>query len=255
MPFQESKRVLYGKNPLEEVVCQLRFPPILRIDAEAPAAFQDRVRETFPLYRRAATPMLALPLPPEVMQALGGGGGAVHEFATANEACTLSLSRDFIALTTKDYKEWADFKNKMLAPLEALISIYTPAFFTRVGLRYRDRIDRDLFGVADKSWHELLKAEALGELADAAIGPHVEHILRELVVRLTPTSGRVRIVHGLQRENERVNYVIDADFFTEEQTNTKVVNDVLDAFNRRAGHLFRWYITPELNRAMEPRDP
>jgi len=32
MPFPEVKRVIYEHNPLDKVICQLRFPPILRIE-------------------------------------------------------------------------------------------------------------------------------------------------------------------------------------------------------------------------------
>ncbi|WP_437957325.1 TIGR04255 family protein [Sorangium sp. So ce119] len=256
MPFPESKRVLYGKNPLEEVVCQLRFPPILRIVAEPPAAFQDSVRVTFPLYRRVvAQPPLGLQLPPEIMQAISAGGGVTHEFSSADQSWTLSLAQDFIALTTKAYRQWSDFKEKLRTPLSALRDVYAPAFFSRVGLRYRDRIDREAFGLVGVEWRELLTSEALGELADASIGPNVEHVLRELIVRLTEESGRVRIVHGLDHDGVKPTYIIDSDFFSEKQTETGVVDNVLDEFNRRAGHLFRWYITQHLHSAMEPRDP
>lgn len=255
MPFPESKRVFYGKNPLEEVVCQLRFPPILRINTEAPATFQDRVRAVFPFYQKTSTSVQVLrQLPQELAQALAGSAGTVHEFKSADRVWTLSLTRDFIALTTTGYKDWQDFKQKMGGPLEALTEIYEPAFFVRTGLRYRDRIDRDGFGLGDVNWKELLRPGALGELADETIGPHIEHVLRELIVRLTGDAGQVRIVHGLQREGDKLSYIIDSDFFTEKQTEIKAVSDVLDAFNRRAGRLFRWYITSQLHEAMLPRD-
>ncbi|MBX3190636.1 MAG: TIGR04255 family protein, partial [Labilithrix sp.] len=192
------------------------------------------------------------PLPPELVQALGSNGG--HEFLSADGVWKLSLTRDFLALTTKSYVDWSGFKQQMRIPLEALCELYAPAFFLRVGLRYRDRIDRERLGVQDVPWGQLLRAEAVGELATEALGPHIEHVLRELVVRLANDEGHVRIVHGLQKEGDSAPlYIIDSDFFTEKQTETGGVSNVLDAFNRRAGHLFRWYITPRLHDAMEPR--
>ena len=53
MPFPDSERVIYQRNPLLEVICQLRFPSILRIDSEAPAVFQERVRKEYPMYQEA----------------------------------------------------------------------------------------------------------------------------------------------------------------------------------------------------------
>ena len=49
MPFPEATRVIYHKNPLTDVICQLRFPPILKIDSEIPSLFQDTIREQYPL--------------------------------------------------------------------------------------------------------------------------------------------------------------------------------------------------------------
>lgn len=49
--FPETPRVIYAKNPLFEVICQLRFPAILKIDSEIPAGFQEKLRASFPLFR------------------------------------------------------------------------------------------------------------------------------------------------------------------------------------------------------------
>ena len=50
MPFAESKSTIYKKTVLNQVICQLKFPPILRIDAELPVAFQEHVSTEFPNY-------------------------------------------------------------------------------------------------------------------------------------------------------------------------------------------------------------
>jgi uncharacterized protein (TIGR04255 family) len=129
--------------------------------------------------------------------------------------------------------------------------VYAPAFFTRIGLRYRDRIDRKKFGLEGVSWRELLKPEVLGEFGDPTIGPNVEHMLREIVIKLSGDEGRVRVVHGLEQNAQQ--YVIDSDFFVEGQIEPGVTTNVLDSYNRRAGRLFRWCITSTLHQAMDPR--
>ena len=50
--FSECERVNYAKAQLAEVICQLRFPTILRIGASEPAEFQERIREDYPRYSR-----------------------------------------------------------------------------------------------------------------------------------------------------------------------------------------------------------
>ena len=42
--FSNEERMIYAKRQLVEVICQLRFPEILSIDASEPAAFQDRIQ-------------------------------------------------------------------------------------------------------------------------------------------------------------------------------------------------------------------
>ena len=253
MPFPESKRVIYERNPLEEVVCQFRFPPILLIDAEVPAAFQERVRGRFPLYKKQVqTTHLNLQLPPEIVEALAPSTSTSHQFSSEDGAWTLSLTRDFLALTTSKYIQWSGFKDRLTGPLNALVEIYAPAFFTRVGLRYRDRIDRESLNLAAEPWSELLKGTFLGELADPLVGPNIERALRELVINLVGGIGKVRIVHGLQ-EDSKV-YVIDSDFFREERTPVGEAWNVAQLFNQRAGRLFRWYITERLHDAMEPKE-
>jgi hypothetical protein len=48
--FPAAERVIYDVNPLEEVICQLRFPPILKIDEATLADFQECVRNSYPFY-------------------------------------------------------------------------------------------------------------------------------------------------------------------------------------------------------------
>ena len=57
MPFPESERVVFRRNTLAEVICQLRFPPILEIAAKDPAAFQEQIRAEYPLYQRNQGPV------------------------------------------------------------------------------------------------------------------------------------------------------------------------------------------------------
>ena len=50
MLFAQYERYQYARPPLVEVICQLRFPTILAIGAQEPAAFQEAVRRDFPQY-------------------------------------------------------------------------------------------------------------------------------------------------------------------------------------------------------------
>jgi uncharacterized protein (TIGR04255 family) len=257
MPFPESPRVRYGKNPLVEVVCQLKFPTILRIDAEPPVAFQEKIRHLFPEYRPTQPQLPAgVRLPLEVLQMMFGGmGGGSHEFLAGDEKSRVTLTRDFVALTTSDYSEWKTFSEMLAIPLTALANVYKPPYFSRVGLRYRDQIDRKSLGLEAVAWSELLRDEVAGELAHGDVAPDVVRIIREVGLTMPNESGNIRIVHGLEGDGSDPTYMIDADFFIERKIEHGETNDVLEVFNRTAGNLFRWCVKRRLHDAMEPRVP
>ena len=57
--FSQEPRQIYQRNPLAEVICQLRFPEILSIGANLPVDFQEAIRDEFPQYQSR----LELPAP------------------------------------------------------------------------------------------------------------------------------------------------------------------------------------------------
>lgn len=46
--FPHKDEIPLSSPPLIEVVCQVRFPPILQIAKEVPSEFQEGVRHRFP---------------------------------------------------------------------------------------------------------------------------------------------------------------------------------------------------------------
>ncbi len=52
MPFPEYERVVYQKNPLNEVVFRANYPKLLMIETEVPASFQKRVIGDYPIYEQ-----------------------------------------------------------------------------------------------------------------------------------------------------------------------------------------------------------
>jgi uncharacterized protein (TIGR04255 family) len=258
MLFPESRRVIYGKNPLEEVICQLRFPPILRIDTEIPAAYQERIRHEYPLFLEPQEEENSLGIPPEIAKLVGGKMpfhvGRSFNFLSADEKWKVTLTRDFLALSTLKYERWEQFKERLKVPLDALVSHYQPVFFTRIGLRYRNVIRRSALALGNVEWSALLKQTILGELADPNLSGAIESATRDLVFKLDG-HGKLRVKHGLapSKATSEVCYLIDSDFFTEERTGTNNAIGILDTFNQQSGRLFRWCIQDRLHEAMGPR--
>jgi len=260
MSFPESQRIVFRENPLVEVISQLSFPTILQIAAEPPVAFQERVREHYPIYERGDAPAL----PSEVSRVLAefpiqlGFDAVTHRFSTEDRSRQIALTKDFVALTVNDYSRWEDFETALAEAKAALEEVYHPAFYLRIGLRYRDVVDRSRLALQDEPWSELLSTNMLGLLgADPDIQRGIKAIRGEVLVALDdPPGASVRLIHGLfdQTEGEAQTYVVDADWFITERSNTDEVMGVLGRLNRQAGNLFRWAITPKLRDALGSRD-
>lgn len=253
MPFPKSERIIFAENPLEEVVCQVRFPPILTIESDVPSAFQESVRAKYPLYGKQS--MMAMPYGPQLMPPIVPYP-AVHRFSSNDNSWFVSLAADFVALTTKRYVQWEDFYERFEEILDIFRNRYDPTFYTRLGLRYKNVISRSRLALSDKRWSELLLPSIAGELCwEAFEESEYEAAFRQIVLKIGNTeteSAKVVINHGLAlAPDHELCYVIDSDFFTEERIETNAIREKLSYFNDESGRLFRWCITDRLRTALE----
>jgi len=258
MNLPDSERVIYRRNPLIEVVCQLRFPPILRISHQEPVEFQDEIRTHYPLFEANKAKV-----PPEVLKIaqnlnLPLPGDTSYSFKSEDERWSLSITKDFIALTTSSYERYEQFKERLEIALEVFERIYKPSFYTRIGLRYRDLIIRSKLEVHNRQWSELIAKHVASELHDPELSAAIQTVVKDLTLQIE--SGKINFKHGLiavknsYDSKEEEAYLFDADFYTEEKIGRdRNVWNILNQFNRNAGKLFRWSITDILHHAMQPQ--
>lgn len=262
MPFPEVKRVIYNKNPLDRVICQLRFPPILRIDTEIPSIFQERVRADYPNLSETSgvtvEPSSGMQkVPPEevkqlVVQSLGIRN---YAFSSEDEQWTINLTRNFLALSTTRYVRWEEFRARLRGALEAFVDVYSPVYFSRIGLRYIDVIVRSRLGLNNTSWNELIQPHLLGILALPDMGGNVQRFESAYDIRLHDGKSVVRVAARTvdKIDTQESCFMIDSDFFKTQKLNRNEVFDGLNYLNTRASRLIRWCITERLHQAMEPQ--
>jgi uncharacterized protein (TIGR04255 family) len=258
MVFPDAPRVIYRKNPLDRVICQLRFPPILRIETEVPAQFQERIRKDFPDFKEKEE--LILPqkmrqeLPVELVGRIIPSETKNYEFLSESEdgIWKVNLTRTFVALTTTKYRRWEEFRERLQNPLNALIEIYEPAHFSRIGLRYIDIIKRSELHLDDVDWKELLQPYIIGLLGSTTINKQVQTLEAKYEISLDDQGGVARIVTGLVEHNKEVCFLIDTDFYDTSKTETSKVANKLEKFHVLASRLIQWLITKRLHKAMEP---
>jgi uncharacterized protein (TIGR04255 family) len=257
--FPDSPRVIYARNPLVEVICQLRFARLLKIESELPVAFQEALRHDYPKLREVKS----AGLPDPVANAIGIQPNVItstFEFVDRDDIWKVSLTSTFLAISTVQYTRWEDFLARLRSVLDVLATVYGVSRFTRVGLRYRDLISPSQVGMKNQQWGKFVRPELLGELVDRDFEFAVKHASRQLVLSLDYDRASVRLSHGiLKAEDEDANvescYLIDADFYTEHETERADAENCLARFNGESGRLFRWCITRTLHDAMGPVEP
>ena len=258
MLFAPYERLQYARSPLVEVICQLRFPTILSIGANEPAAFQEAVRKDFPRYAARQEQV-----PPKVVKK--GNATALepqkpitnYHFVSEDGRWKLNLTQNFIALSTLRYQRWEDFAARLDQPLAQFIQIYQPAFFERLGLRYVNAISRQRLGLEDQLWDDLIRDHYVGILGQ----PDVEEteITKCSLDVETPLVGGYRMkVHagpgliGGGKTDKEVKFILDSDFSAAGQLTADSVPAKLEDMHRFALCLFRGAITDELHQAMGP---
>lgn len=259
MPFPDSPRIIYNKNPLTEVICQLSFPAILRIDSEIPASFQAKIQEHYPIYEEAQGGNLKLNFPQELAQVVGNSlslksGRSTYQFLSADRKWKVVLTREFIAVSTKEYTKWEDFRKHLEIAFNAFWEVYKPPFLTRIGLRYQDLIQRSKLGLDNVNWGDLLNPSIAGELNAPEIVDRIVNCVNQLTIKLDDDGGLILLNHGLAAtpEGETV-YIVDSDILTEQKTEVQNVIEKLNYFNKFSGRLFRWCISDKLHESLEPQ--
>ncbi len=256
MKSSDGKKYIYEKHQLVEVICQLRFPTILSIETETPAAFQEQIRARFPRYEVREE---SVPSPTGVQKQ------KVHSFVSADGGYKLSLSKGFIALSTMRYTGWDDFAKWLDEPLGRFISVYKPAFFERIGLRYLNGISRERLEMTHCRWNDLIQSRYLGPLDDDDVDEasmtkcsvDVEMKLSGCLLRLHAGPGMIkraiRTPKGIQQIQEPTpRFILDLDVFSAGTMELKDVAAILETLHGETDRIFSEAITDLLHQAMEP---
>ena len=257
--FSQQPRCHYGASPLSEVICQLRFPDILSISANPPAAFQDAIRDDYPEYtlRRDVPPPkvtgapghFSLENPPTVVN---------YQFSSPDGVWRVNLTSNFISLSCARYPNWEEFAARLDKPLAAFIRLYKPAYFQRVGLRYINFISRSRLSLQGVPFSQLISPCYLGPLMEEDVTEAATtrcSVDAEMAIR---GGCRVKIHAGpglvkqAGKEDKEVKFIFDQDLFMPGQLPVNLSAGALQTLHSQANSIFRGAITDVLHDAMEP---
>lgn len=256
MPFPEVTRVKYSLSPLENVICQIRFPVILEIDSENPFVFQNLIRDKFPVYeeRNEVVNEFNFAIQDQMLNPMAKvSSNKTHIFKSEDGFWSICLNKTFLSISVEGkYSTWEDFFSKFEKPISALCDTYKPAYFTRIGLRYEDVFCRSVLNLDGCSWSELIKPEFLGLLGSSIANVSGFNSVHELLCK--DLSSRMRIISSLVRKmnNNEECLLLDSDTYAEEKIKIKDVRERLNYLHDRSSRLLRYAITDKLHNGMVP---
>jgi uncharacterized protein (TIGR04255 family) len=250
-----ADRFQLENDQLAQVICQIRFSPVLRIrQDDAVIVFQEAIRHAYPRYGKQQGVHVLL-TPAGIQQQTAED--AQHRFEDSDGKFRVVLTPDFIALETTDYSDIDDFAERITALAAAVQEHYAPAEIQRVGLRF---INELRFTAADPKVEmidaiepALLGAAGAPELADVVQGA-------QQVLELHGDDRRMLVRHGLQPGGTTVDpmtalaagtppaelnqpfYLLDIDVFAER--NVRYSQEAVEAdvreFNDDIRSFFAW---------------
>lgn len=256
MPSVTIQRSLYRKSPLKEVVSQLYFPTILKIDTDIPGDFQDAIRATFPFYykrppdkqRSGTTITIGQDVPIYT---------SYHLFVSTDGLWKARLSQKILSLSTTAYGGWEDFRSRLSKPLEAFAKVYQPESFTHVCLRYRNVIRRESLNLSDVPWSHLLQPWIAGPVGQENLASGVEATINRAIIKI-PSARDIYVDANYSLANEEPTkikvFVLETHTYSNERTEHTNALNHLDRIHQHAGGFFRECITPRLHSALEPVD-
>lgn len=248
-----SKLDIPLKNaPLVDVVCQVRFPTILRINTEEPSDFQEEIRHQFPKIKIEQGFLLRVPKP-------GSGGTPMAEpqskktyrFHTKDEGTTVSLASDFYALSTNQYTHWSDFSDYLSLVEKAVRDVYKPSYATRIGLRYINRLTPDNTGQETLDGIlSFLNPELIGYTQSEVWSTPQEMQSRLL---LSDKGAKLNLRTGYGRdENNKPFFMLDFDYFEEGELPLSDLIERCVGYHDVIYRAFRWCIPDENLKVFEP---
>ncbi|WP_371135709.1 TIGR04255 family protein [Reyranella sp.] len=261
--FPPSPREHYRRagDVLAQVLCQVRYPRVLRLEQEAPSSFQESLIKSFPLYERTANVQLpqGVQVSPEVLQLLAGqAGDTTHRFLSEDRGMHVTLTPEAMSVVASgsSYTTWENFRDLVDLAVRALTTSYKNPFFIRIGLRYQDVIHRESLGLHpdNSAWIDLINPALIGHFPFAKFEPNVVTARTQFSITLPDNTGRVLLRHGLVKQppREGLGYALDFDFSCQPKIEINDVSKRLEHFHDLAGRAFRWSCTPQLRAALEP---
>jgi len=242
------------------VICQLRFPEILSIQATLPVEFQEAIRSEFPIYKALKeTPAPKVTGAPGNLSLEKQESVTNYQFTSADGVWRVNMTSKFISLACGKYTQWEDFAKHLDKPLASFIRIYKPAFFERVGLRYVNFFSKNSLSLEGVPFKELFHPSYIGLMQEEDLAENTFtrcSVDAEFAIR-GGCRAKIHAGPGLVKKNgqqdKEVKFILDQDLFMSGNVPVNLSAGALQTLHSQAYSIFRGAITDALHDAMDPR--
>lgn len=250
----KQKYRVYDRNPLDTVIVQVRFEPILRISAgdEIPT-FQEAVRSSFPAFAQKQIQSLEVSLPNQVQVQQD----QVFQFVRKSDSCKVELLKDNISISARNHASREQLVKDVNTVTKALSDTYPPIVTTRLGVRYVNIVDKAVISAElgrEVSWPQLVKDEYLRIPAGVA---DLESTLFMNEITSTLDLGSLTLRYGFPLPKDPVldpSFRFDIDRYIDGQIEVSDIPKVMHQFTDDIYGLFHTFPGIELVEWMSNSD-
>ena len=237
-PFPERILPDLERPPIELIIGQVRVPLVVPLlEPGGIAAFQRLARSEYPHLAREE----------QIAIRLGAGEGPRSETAglwrleDAAHDWTLTVAPDFVALEAKSYRNFAEFRDRLVRAAEWFKVAYDIPLRVRIGLRYVDRFDRVKYPQLPTNWMQSANPALLPPREFAAADEHrafTEHRVAlgvgwAMTVRITARTTRLNV-------DVTDELLFDMDAYSSHEGDFATVSETLDWLKKLDYAAFGW---------------
>jgi uncharacterized protein (TIGR04255 family) len=238
--FPQCQEVRLQRAPLAEVICQVRFPPVLRIANEHPVAFQERVRGRFPQLDIEQGVVVHIPPPLGTESPSAEPRPRIYRFKSPDGNTIVSLALNFYALSTTSYTHWADFIDSFRLLNEAAREVYDLPYAVRVGLRYINHLTFGHTGASSVAGLLEIPRPELTVLLRQDCWDRPVEMVNQLVLT-GENDERLALRSGFRGGEEPV-FTLDLDYYAEGNIPLETVPALCQRYHDVIYSAFRWCI-------------
>lgn len=238
--FPQAREVPLDAPPLDEVICQVRFPPILRIATEEPAEFQELIRGRYPELQKRHSFQFQLAEPGNPGLSSADPQPIIFVFTNSADKAQVALSPGFYAVSTESYSGWNNFLKDLSLVHEMVRRTYQPAYATRIGLRYINRVTTTNTGATTSGeLLELIRAELTATLR-GQVWENASEMIG--VVNFSDPPAKMNLRYGYGFDETVSTFLLDFDYFEEGRLDLADVLSSCERYHEVIYRAFRWTI-------------